>query len=323
MDTETPVYNIVPIEGKGHGAVSTTNIKRGTRIVSESPLITVPRLSLPGGGHQALDSSITRQLQTLSKDDQRKFFGLHNNYVGKLSSPIKGIIKTNAMPLGANAIVGGVFPQCARFNHSCNSNATYTWNENIQQECIYAIRDIPANVEITVSYLSDTEVWLASPARRAHLLDAFGFECRCTDVCALPDDQRRVLDQRSETLGRLDGAVGDGRLIMDNPARALQHCKTLAESGLVDHRLSRAYYDAFQVCVTHSDFARAAVMARLAAEEKEVCAGPGAAEELRVYEKRPESHRLAGLSKKWRSQAKHRREPGSDGFQQWLWMRAG
>lgn len=136
---DNPDFKIVEITGKGYGAISTSRIKRGTRIITESPLFTVP---IKFGDELTPDSPISRQLKALSKEDESKFFKLHNNYVNLAPTPF-GICSTNTMPLGSKADYCGIFLQCSRFNHSCDSNATYAWNEFTQKECIYAIKDIP------------------------------------------------------------------------------------------------------------------------------------------------------------------------------------
>jgi hypothetical protein len=87
-----------------------------------------------------------------------------------------------------------------------------------------------------------------------------------------------------------------------------------------------AYYDAFQVCVAHGDLARASAFMKLNINWRELYEGEAA--EVAVAEKRrlvrrPELHRLyQEVSRKWRSKTSHAREEESEGFEEWLWMRA-
>ncbi|MCJ1456206.1 hypothetical protein MMC28_006566 [Mycoblastus sanguinarius] len=293
-------------------------------IISEPPLFTLPRRT---HDPQQVSSLVVEKLRALEKDQQRDFFALSNNYKGL--SPFMGIVKTNAMPLGANASSGGIFPKCSRFNHSCCSNAEYSWCAKFGVERVFAVKDIREGEEISVSYLS--EPFWATPRteRQRHLLDKFNFHC-CCDVCSQNTEETSANDSRRRSLSQLDAAIGDGILIVTNLGRALKFCKDvlhlLDEEGQSGLKVYTVYYDAFQVCVAHSDFARASAMARLAKQAKSLCQGndaDGIEEEVERYIQSPQTHRLAGTTKRWMSKVVHARTPESEGFEEWLWRRAG
>ena len=84
------------------------------------------------------------------------------------------------------------------------------------------------------------------------------------------------------------------------------------------------YAAAFQVCA-HGDFGRASAMAGLAAKAKSDCQGNDAdgIEEIGRFIQSPQTHRLAGTTNKWRSIVGHARSPESEGFEEWLWRKAG
>lgn len=96
------------------------------------------------------------------------------------------------------------------------------------------------------------------------------------------------------------------------------------EEGLRDVSVYRTYYDAFQVCVMHGDLARAGAFAALALKVKEDCEGKDAAglEEIEELLESPESHPLAGTTRKWKTRKNSRRSVDSEGFEEWLWGRA-
>lgn len=76
------------------------------------------------------------------------------------------------MEMGKGA---AIFPHAARFNHGCNPNACFTWNEGVGKETIHAMRDIKEGEEITISYcdmMHDTPL-------RAWELKHYGFVCDC------------------------------------------------------------------------------------------------------------------------------------------------
>ena len=292
-------------------------------IISESPLFTIPQSSRDP---RKVSVQITQRVGGLDKAQQHSFFALRNSF--KELNPFMGIVKTNALPLGSNASSGGIFPVCSRFNHSCCSNAEYSWCSAIGQERVFAVKDIKEGEEITVSYLSDRFWPTARNERQQHLLANFAFRCSC-DVCSRGSDEVSASNERRQTLSQLDALIGDGVLIVMQPGRALAHCKEtlylLEKEGESGVKIYATYYDAFQVCVTHGDFARASAMAGLAAKAKRDCQGNYAdgIEDIEQLIKSPQSHRLAGTTSKWRSKVGHARAPESEGFEEWLWRRAG
>lgn len=317
------LYRVEQVLGKGDGVVACSDIARGTMIISESPLFTLPRLIR---NPQRVSELTLQQVRALDRDQQRSFFALRNSF--KELSPFEGIVKTNAMPLGTNASSGGIFPNCSRFNHSCCSNASYSWCNKLGLERIFAVKDIKEGEEISVSYLSVQFGMTPGSERRRHLLDEFGFQCYC-DICSQNTEDASASDTRRRKLSQLNAAIGDGILIVTNPGRALKSCKDvlqlLKEEGESDVTVYAAYYDAFQVCVAHGDFGRASAMARLAAKAKSDCQGNDAdgIEEIGRFIQSPQTHRLAGTTNKWRSIVGHARSPESEGFEEWLWRKAG
>jgi hypothetical protein len=99
---------------------------------------------------------IIKELESLSKDQQRAFFALHNAY-GSSHIPPLSIARTNVLPLGSGSPEGGLSLQASRINRSCRHNAQNTWNANIERLAIHALRDIEGAQEIAIAYLS----WLA------------------------------------------------------------------------------------------------------------------------------------------------------------------
>ena len=111
---------------------------------------------------------------------------------------IAAIFECNNFEIGAQSEVqedgslmtlAGVFPLAARVNHSCRPNVNQTWNSNLDQLTIHAIRDIEVGEELCDSYvllLEDTQT-------RQVGLDAYGFVCGC-EVCGSSEDDRRKQD---------------------------------------------------------------------------------------------------------------------------------
>lgn len=301
--------------GKGKGLVARFNIAKGTRILYENPLFTTPNLS----SISQMESNIATKLKLLSKDQQRQFLSLHNNFPGK--HPFSGVVKTNALPCGPNSLIGGIYPTICFINHSCLPNAHNSWNSDTKYETIHAIHYINAGEEITISY----DKGGPSDARRTHLQDAFGFDCNCS-VCSLPPPELRNSDARRLQIQHLDQTIGDPNRVMSRPDDCLADCRSLLQvleeefhGGAPSARL---YYDAFQICITHGDQARASVFAGRGYKSRVVCEGEDSPETQKVKNlmENPASHRNFGASTRWRT-AKGLVPKGlnADEFERWLW----
>ncbi len=91
---------------------------------------------------------------------------------------------------------------------------------------------------------------------------------------------------------------------------------------LLDARLPRAYYDAFQTAIAHGDQARAKTFAERAYAARLCCEGKDspATLQMKLLAESSKSHRLFGMSKKWR-QNETRISKGleDEEFEKWVW----
>lgn len=305
------------VPGRGKGLVAKVDIPKGTRIICEKPLFTVTNTSSPTMHH-----FVAEKLKLLPKEKQREFLSLHNNFPGQYA--FAGIVKTNALPCGPDATVGGIYVTICLINHSCIPNAHNSWNEAAQHETIHAARDILVGEEILISY----EDGLPSQARHRKLRDSFGFQCYC-ELCSQPPHAIQASDKRRADIERLDEMIGNPFTMMNSPQKSLAACHDLLRvldkeyGGVVISLLARLYYDAFQISVAHGDQARASVFAERAYTARVECEG----------EDSPETQKMKGLmqdptkhstfdaySKKWRSTKTAKpRNLDAGSFDKWLW----
>ncbi|KAH7081257.1 hypothetical protein BKA63DRAFT_530376 [Paraphoma chrysanthemicola] len=314
-------YEVRTIAGKGQGLVAIYEIPRGTRILSERPLFTVPRDT---NSLRVVKKAILRNLKSLSDEQRKAFYQLHNAHGNDEESDV-GIVRTNALPLGAGSDTGGLFLQASRINHACNSNTQNTWNPSTEQLTIHACRDIKKDEEICISYLDG---WDDYASRQRKLKASFGFTCACA-LCSLPVAQREQKDLRLKEMTRLDSIVGDGMSIVTAPLACLYHLQTMlqfmAEEHIDDARIPRAYYDALQITIAHGDQARAKVFAERAHGSRLVLEGGDSPETKRVkgFLERPSTHRLYGTTMKWRQGVeKIPKGKSAEEFELWLWRRS-
>jgi SET domain len=313
------MYAIEHITGKGKGLIARQDIERGTRILSERPLITITSFATD---MSSLNRMVAEKLGTCTKDEQRAFLDLHNSHPGP--HPFAGIFKTNALPLGPDSPYGGIFLEISRINHACLANTQHTWNAQTHVETIHAVRAIAPGEEITIMYADGP-----STERRQRLKSKFGFDCICV-LCSLPLLEKRQSDARLVAMEALDAQIGDPIQMHIDPASSLAAARymlaLLEAEGIADARLPRLYYDAFQIVVAHGDLARAKVFASKAYEARRTVEGDDSPEVMKVKElsQNPSKHPVCqALSSRWRLALK--KTPvglSEEELAAWLWERA-
>jgi hypothetical protein len=192
-------YEIRAIPGKGYGCVSLKPIPRGTRILAEDPLLIVPV------GDYML-SDVQKAFDSLTPSQQTLYYTLHSSHgqdpkkwpsrIHDSSPSLISIFQTNCMEMNAGA---AVFPHAARFNHSCNPNACFSWNASIGKETIHVMSPIPAGEEITLSYCD----MIHDKSLRAYELKHYGFTCGCPACSDDEEDETTFGYQSAERRFRL------------------------------------------------------------------------------------------------------------------------
>lgn len=320
MSTKNPekLYTIKEIPYKGLGFIAARKINKGERILSEAPLIRVPRSTV---SKTQVQKSISRGVAALSEDERQSFFALHNAFKDKETREL-GIVHTNALPFGSNASAGGIFVEASRINHACLQNSQNTWNEDLQQLTIHAFREIEEGEEITIFYLHNRTNY---SARRQALQQRFRFTCSC-QLCSMPPPQRAVSDAKLDEIQRLDESIGDGARMIFSSLNALHDVHKLLqlceEEGLEDASVPRAYYDAFQIAIYNGDEARARVFADRARTSRAILEGRDSptVRKMNDLARDPTKHSSYGSSSRWRTSTED--IPSglpSEGFDTWLW----
>lgn len=193
--TDSSCFEVVAIPAKGHGCRATRKISRGERLIAEAPLLT------QGPGRPPLITAV----EALSSDDRRLFYSLTQNPVRWGDKPTaRGVFATNAHPCHEyDLLYRGIFPTIARFNHACDANAVYRWNETLNKLTVHAVRDIVVGCEICVCYSFDG---MLREQRQAHLRELFGFICTCAK-CSLKGAAVAESDARLARIGDVNNCV--------------------------------------------------------------------------------------------------------------------
>ncbi|KAL9127121.1 MAG: hypothetical protein Q9217_003947 [Psora testacea] len=299
-------------------------ISKGTRILSEEPIITAPRNETYT---EQLRISICQQVDALSEHQRRAFLSMHNIHgYRNAAEQYLGIVRTNALPTETNESEAGIFLEACRINHACDNNAQKNWNGNIKRHTVHALRDIYKGEEITIYYL---RVHNNREARKEALQAKFGFICSCR-LCSLSLEQSQESDRKLDEIYRLDSLIGRGGLegILLSPLRSLryvdQQVRLYNEQGPDDAGLPRAFFDAAQISIANGDLARGRIFAERAVSGWRTDLGGDSMEVIkhRTLARDPSKHELYGVSMKWRTtvdEAPRGLEPSD--FEDWLWKR--
>lgn len=345
------MYALQDVQEKGMGLVATRNIPKGTRILSEQPLITLPTDIDFGQGRR----SIWRQLKGLSNDQRCAFLFLHNAHrfddmddsddvddaykmndfddIGETDymdytinmedawDQCLNVFRTNALPMTVGEEnKAGIFLEACRINHDCENNAIHYWNDKIKRHTVHAIRDIDAGEEITLSYLL---FLMNREIRQRELRESFGFTCFCR-LCWLPHKQRREHDQKLEQII----CLGDLYKLESKtyPLKALGYLYSQAliysELGREDCGLAAVYGSAATLAIAHGDLARARIFAERAATIWTTACGSDSPQVDYCTDLAQSAtlHPQYGFSMEWETAASDVPDGlGPDDFENWLW----
>ncbi|KAK8008300.1 hypothetical protein PG991_010851 [Apiospora marii] len=245
------LFSVQPVEGKGNGVVATAKITKGTRILAESPFITLPRVN--GDSVEVLNEDVLKQLRNASRDQQRAFFSLTNIHGKTLPIPL-GIIQTNALAYGPKG-EGGLFITGSQFNHACVPTACIKWNCELDQMTVHTLCDIEPGEEITITYVN-----LGSNNRRRDQLDSgFQFICSCK-ICTLPQEMRKNLDDDIEEIKGIDKLLKANSMPLKDGLWFAYRQRWLIQANGIERAHVPATYDfAAKLAVEHKDYARAKI----------------------------------------------------------------
>ncbi|UPX17426.1 uncharacterized protein EKO05_0007780 [Ascochyta rabiei] len=199
---ENDYYTVRALPGKGYGCIALQHIPRGTRILTDTPLLSVPAavymgsdiehafgplspeqkglyLALHSGHGQATSAWPSTMHASVPTHERQRISEQHAARTGPHAT-LLSLFQTNCMEMGHGA---AVFAHASRFNHACNPNACFSWNGAIGRETIHAMRDIGPGEEITLSYCDGQH----DKRRRAWELLHYGFVCACP-ACGDEDD---------------------------------------------------------------------------------------------------------------------------------------
>ncbi|CCE29268.1 uncharacterized protein CPUR_02961 [Claviceps purpurea 20.1] len=133
ISTKNGLYALQDVPDRGKGLIATTNIPKGTRILSEKPLMVIPARK------PVSYFSISQQLEALSEEQRDAFLSMKNVHPS-VGDKIIGIFRTNFLCLTKSGDLA-IFQEACRINHDCESNTFHYWNDNIKRHTQSQKRD--------------------------------------------------------------------------------------------------------------------------------------------------------------------------------------
>ncbi|KAI0792268.1 hypothetical protein C8Q75DRAFT_714475 [Abortiporus biennis] len=290
LESEEEIFTWQEVPDKGKGLVATRSIHRGELLLAEPPLFSLePSPS---------NSDILAALAECTREAQSEYFALPNEFKGCLL-PALGIFETNALyynvhdsQRGCTREVVGIFLHGSRFNSSCTPNVSLTWDSTLGVMTFRTLRNIEEGAELCFNY---TDVLATKEQRQQCILEDRNFICRCS-TCELEGVELAESDRRRSTIARLFDEVPN---CGNEPTLGIRKIRLalrlLKEERLVHYEASFCY-DAFQFCVSVSDFINAKAWIRRAWEVSCCTSGPdsNAARTFKTYWANPRGHHLAG-----------------------------
>lgn len=321
--------DIRPVSGKGLGVFARSEISRGTLIYAEAPILRTSSnvLDLPD-----CDRILDQIQSQLSQHDRHTLFSLSNSFPDL--NQVTGIVKTNWFEIDGQTAMRAIFPFSSFLNHSCLANAYWSWNSTSQQGRLYALQNVEKDQEITIAYFPDGIWFLPRNDRLAYIDKMYNFAC-CCQVCTAHFTKRIESDNRRALLLLLGGDIVSqvqmlkkGFLLYHNPARALAQCHEMlrvlcSEEITLDDKATGAFYNAFEICIAHRDFARAIAFARQILQMVRASRGYDA-DGVAHWEKlmrTPWMHEISGKTKWWWTEPEDVKADDAPDFEEWLWER--
>ncbi|KAK5165512.1 uncharacterized protein LTR77_009041 [Saxophila tyrrhenica] len=297
----------------GLGLFAKCDVKRGSRLLSEAPLLLIP------SSGPTTYQDLQQQLEKASPAEREALYGLQHdpellsrnqvrqvrNYAvtirkfAKDKDGLKSFVQTQAKAMAifetnatklVNKSGSAVFPLYSRINHSCTPNVYANYNPSLRTHTVHAIRDIEAGEEILTTYIDSSQFF----AGRDEDLKKYGFECACafcqshepsllgptTSDATKRDLRRAKINVVKRSLYAFEGehARADGICAPRSPSEALDRAqdliKLLREEGLLGMDLAQAYRWASKYSLQFGVLEKARDYAQKEAEVELCCLGP-------------------------------------------------
>ena len=187
-------------EKKGRGLVATRNIKKGSVVLEEDPLMLIKE-------GKDLEARVLEAHKMLTKNDKKKFGSLHalNRPERKKVLNIWSANSLSTQVMKSDEPLLGVYYRAALINHSCGPNSVINFTEDRRIK-IVAVEQIRAGEEVLINYLRPTVEQLLKYERQKMLRTRFEFSCECR-VCSLSGQGLEVNQRLKKELSGIEASL--------------------------------------------------------------------------------------------------------------------
>jgi len=197
---EACCWQLVDIPCKGKGVVAQRRIFPGEVIMKEKPWIVIPDAIF--NDTEKTDRLLDKAVSNMNSTQIEEFLSL-SDCQNPLDPTYLGILYTNSMNYDGDA---ALFPQLARVNHSCRSNAEFSSRVDLGEQRLVANYTIEKGEEVTINYMSMAEEGCdIREVRQAYLREYYNFQCTCR-ACTLQDGEHEVEELVREEIKELQAA---------------------------------------------------------------------------------------------------------------------
>ncbi|RPA75918.1 SET domain-containing protein, partial [Ascobolus immersus RN42] len=198
-----PIFAVKHSLDKGYHLVATRDIKAGTLVLDEKPLIVLSQ-SFQNDNAWLVHTRIEMLLQKMNEKNVMDFHILYCSPDADTDTIHHNRFYKNCFNL-ENQFDGpevpredGCFKYASRINHACSPNTEATYYRALGRQKVYALKDIAAGDDFTVSY---TNVLASRQSRQEDLETRYGFQC-CCEACSLDTEESTDRDRRLQIVQR-------------------------------------------------------------------------------------------------------------------------
>ncbi|KAF4811085.1 SET domain-containing protein 5 [Colletotrichum siamense] len=243
-----PSFRTSPSGSKGRGIFATRHIPAGSLITNEAPIIFLDRNWVEDISSEEARTSL--QALAIEKLPRTTRQTVEELYIGNFTKGLKQKIWTNGygvsggpaedwpgledeLDLGMIAVHANI----SKINHSCRSNAASQWDWDLLAHRLWAVRDIAAGEEITISYFDPIQTLRE---RQRYAKETLGFECACSHCQAAPKFAE-LSDDRINEIHLLQGYLETREIAPAEPTAMANLLVNLYKQEGLDSYLCKAY----------------------------------------------------------------------------------
>ncbi|KAF6818201.1 hypothetical protein CPLU01_13386 [Colletotrichum plurivorum] len=284
---DSSLYRVVEMPGKGKGLVAKKPIKRGQRIMVQSPAVVIHRRFIDDIDLESQYRLLDVVVSHLPEQTREVFMEQMGQSGGH---KVHDIIHTNSFELRLGIRDGhhfGNYPEVSRYNHDCRPNVAFYIDTDLRHYT-HAVRDIKPGEELTISYVDSLST---RKVRQDRAQRNWGFGCTCQQ-CSLPPPLVRDSDARLGRMWQIEQDLSDWAAV-DFDEDQIEVLINLYQQENVDlshgfeaYRLAALNYNSIE-----NEY-KAAEYAKLALEQLLLERGPGARDvkDMRELLESPRKH---------------------------------